>query len=71
MVALNDPSTRIGQLHGDVNHLLRVAAITDQITQQSPTRHPLQLCMRHASVHGLQVGMNVREQCNFHNIIFQ
>jgi hypothetical protein len=27
--------------------------------------------MCHASIQRLQVGMNVGEQCNFHNVIFQ
>jgi len=59
VIALNDPRTFIGQAHGHGHHLLWIATIAHQVTQQSPSIYPLRLCMRHASVQSLQIGMDV------------
>jgi hypothetical protein len=50
---------------------LWIAAIAHQISQQSPTVNALCLGMCHASLKRLQIGMDVRQQRNFHKAIFQ
>jgi len=71
VIALNDPCAFIRQSHGDVHHLLGIATIAHQIAQQSPSVNALRLGMYHASLKRLQIGMDVRQQRNFHKAIFQ
>ena len=71
VIALNNPCTLIRQAHGDVDHLLGIATIAHQIAEQCPTVNALRLGMCHASLKRLQIGMDVRQQRDFHKAIFQ
>ena len=66
VVALDDQRTTSSQCLHAVKHLQRVGPVAHQIAQQGKLLRALRVGMAQARIKGLDVGVNIRQQCQLH-----
>jgi len=67
VVAAHYPSALRLQILNAINDLDRLPAVTHHITQECKLLSPLRPRVREACLQGVQIAMDVGEQCQFHD----